>query len=377
MVQKSGAAHRFMTEAADIPFWHVAVGDEEAAAVAETMRRKSYSMGAVTAELEAELARMLDVPYALCTTSGSVALMMALAVHGIGPGDEVLVPTRTFIATAHAPLLLGAKPVLVDSRPDTSIIDMDDARRKITSRTRAIIPVHLNGRSADMKAVLALADQHNLVVIEDACQGLFSRDVLGYQGTVGNAGCFSFGMVKLAATGQGGAIVTRDAKVFETLRRFRNHGVDDIVTHAYKGPGGNFKFNDVLASIGLVQVRRRDQKVAHVNAVYKRYVDGLAGLPFIQILPVAVDQGEVALWTEVVSDERDAIMDHLAAHGIQTRKFHPCCHDSVHLLSDLAFPNSERFALTGFNLPCGPDMAMENIDRTIAVLRDYQPLGRG
>jgi perosamine synthetase len=365
----AGAAGRFITAAGEIPFWYLEIGADESAAVADTMARKRFSMGPVVAELEAEIARQLEVPYALCTASGTAALLMGLAVHGIGPGDEVLVPTRTFIATAHAAVLLGAKAVLVDCLPDHPTLDVEDAARKITSRTRAIMPVHLNGRGADMAAVIDLAARHGLVVIEDACQGLFSRHPLGYHGTIGNAGCFSFSMVKLVATGQGGAVVTRDKATYERLRRFRDNGVADVISHTYLGPGGNFKYTDIAASIGLIQMRRRDKKVAHVNTIYRRYREGLAGLPYIAVLPVAVDSGEVALWAEVTSPRRDELMDDLAAHGVQTRKFVPCCHTGPHFAGQGPFPNSERFSRDGFNLPCGPDLDLTMVDQTIEALR--------
>ncbi len=366
-----GAAHRFITEAGEIPFWRIEIGPEEAAAVADAMARKRFSMGPVVAELEGEIARQLDVPYALCTSSGTSALLMSLAVHGISPGDEVLVPTRTFIATAHAAMLLGAKAVLVDCGRDYPTFDVEDAARKITSRTRAIMPVHLNGRGADMAAVMELAARHRLLVIEDACQGLFSRHPLGYHGTIGNAGCFSFSMVKLVATGQGGAVVTRDKSTYERLRRFRDNGVADVISHTYLGLGGNFKYTDVAASIGLVQIRRREKKVAHVNAIYRRYSEALAGLPFVSVLPVAIERGEVALWTEVTSLQREKLMDYLAAHGIQTRKFVPCCHTGPHFAAQGPFPNSERFGREGFNLPCGPDLEMTLVDQAIEVLQKF------
>jgi len=374
-ISNSGAANRFITEAGEIPFWHIEIGAEESAAVVATMARKRFSLGPVVAAFEAQISREIEVPYAVCTASGTAALLMSLAVHGIGPGDEVLVPTRTFIATAHAALLLGAKPVLVDCLPDQPTLDVEDAAAKVTSRTRAIMPVHLNGRGADMTGVMALARKHNLVVVEDACQGLFSRHPLGYHGTIGNAGCFSFSMVKLIATGQGGAVVTRDKASYEKLCRFRDNGVADVVSHAYLGPGGNFKYTDIAASIGVVQIGRREKKVAHVNAVYRRYIEGLAGLPFVSVLPVAVGEGEVALWTEVTSLQRDRLMDHLAEQGIQTRKFVPCCHTAPHFATQGPFPNSERFGREGFNLPCGPDLALRMVDQTIEVLREFRSLG--
>jgi perosamine synthetase len=361
----------FITDGADVPFWRIEIGDAEKAGIGDALSRQKYSMGAVTAELESEIARQLDVPYALCTPSGSSALMLSCMAVGVGPGDEVIVPTRTFIATAHAPMMLGAKVVLVDCLPDKPVLDPAEVRRKINARTKAIMPVHMNGRGADMDAILEIAREHGVAVVEDACQGLFSKHSLGYHGTIGDAGAFSFSMVKLVATGQGGAVVTRRRDLYETMRRMRNHGVADVVSHAYLGPGMNFKFSDLLAAIGLGQVRRREAKVAHVNAIYRRYRDAIDALPFIDVLPVDVDGTEVALWTEVTCEDRDHLMGWLSERGIQTRKFLPCCHSGPHLETGETFPNSERFARIGLNLPCGPDMPMELVERTIATLAEY------
>jgi perosamine synthetase len=364
-------ASSFVTQSGEIPFWMTAIGEEERAAVNKAMENRQYSAGPVTAEMEAEISRALDVPYVLCTTSGSMAMMMGLVATGIGPGDEVIVPTRTFIATAHAASLLGAKVVLVDSSADNTNMDVGEVAAKITSRTRAIMPVHLNGRSCDMTAINALAESHGLVVIEDACQGIFSRGKEGFLGTLGDAGCFSFGMVKLVSTGQGGAIATRRKDLYETLKAMRNHGVADVVSHTYLMPGHNFKFNDIQASIGLWQVRRGLEKVSHVNAVYKRYREALEDLPFINILPVDIEGGEAALWTEVTSNDRDALMFYLAENGIQTRKFIPCVHTAPHFQGQGSFPNSDRFNNIGFNLPCGPDLPIEFVERTIEALKSY------
>ncbi len=370
--KKSEAANAsFISAASEVPFWMTDIGENEITTVAETMAAKSFSMGAVTAKMEAEIAEQLDVPYVLCTTSGSMALTMGLMAAGVGPGDEVIVPTRTFIATAHAASLLGARVVLVDSRSESPNMDVAEAAKKITPQTKAIMPVHLNGRVCDMAAIRALAEKHGLTVIEDACQGIFSHGADGFQGTLGDCGCFSFSMVKLVSTGQGGAIVTRSENLYEKLAALRNHGVADVVSHIYLTTGHNFKFNDLLASIGLWQVRRGPEKAAHVNAIYKRYREGREGLSFIELVPVDVECGEVALWTEVVSEERDNLMVFLAGEGIQTRKFLPCVHTAPHFVSGEAFPNSERYNRTGFNLPCGPDLPLEYVNRTIEVLKKY------
>ncbi len=362
----------FISSGGEVPFWMTNIGEDEIATVSETLAKKSFSLGVVTAEMEAEIAQQLDVPSVLCTTSGSMAMLMGLMAAGIGSGDEVIVPTRTFVATAHAATILGAKVVLVDCLSKNTNMDVNQVAEKITSRTKAIMPVHLNGRTCDMTAIRALAKEHRLAVIEDACQGMFSRGPDGYLGTLGDCGCFSFGMVKLVSTGQGGAIVTRDKALYDKLAAIRNHGVADVVSHTYLMPGHNFKFNDIQASIGLWQVRRGPEKAAHVNTVYKRYRDAVAKLPFLEIIPVDVDNGEVALWVEAISEERDRLMDFLAARGIQTRKFIPCVHTAPHFDSGERFPNSERFNRIGFNLPCGPDLPFEYVDKTIAVLAEYE-----
>ncbi len=235
-----------------VSWWRTAIGEDERATILDSLARERISMGAVTAELEAELCRRLEVPYAVATTSGSVALMMALLALDIGPGDEVIVPTRTFIATAHAASLLGARVVLVDCGAESPNLDVERLAAHITDRTKAIIPVHLNGRAVDAR-VFEIARQRGLAVVEDAAQALYSRTPQGYLGTLGDIGCFSFGMVKLTSTGQGGALVTRDEALYRRLVAIRNHGVRDVVSHDYLGVGGNFKFTDILASIGLWQ----------------------------------------------------------------------------------------------------------------------------
>ena len=356
----------------NIPWWRTEIGDEEREAVAASLVAGRISQGPVTAELEVEICKSLNVEHAIVVTSGSVALLAACIALDLGRDDEVIVPTRTFIATAHAPYLLGATIVFADCLRDSPAVDPREIERKITPRTKAIIPVHLNGRGCDMAAIMEIARKHGIVVLEDAAQAMFSRHTDGTaMGVTSAAGCFSFGMVKIVSTGQGGVIVTNDKQMANRLRSIRNHGVRDIVSHQYLEFGLNFKFNDVLASIGLGQMHGAAAKVEHCNRIYRMYEAALRSHPAIRVVPVAVDRGEVAVWTEVVADNRDAVIEHLGRHGIQTRKFLPCLHTAPHLGSSDRFPNSERFARTGFNLPCGPAQPLENVELTIDVLARY------
>jgi len=356
-----------------VPWWRTKIDETDVALLLRSVNEKRFSMGSGTAEFEAELASILGVRHALATTSGSMALMMAMLGLGIGAGDEVIVPDRTFIATAHAASLLGAKIVLADCKTDDPNVDPAEIAKKVSARTKAVLVVHLNGHACEMEPILAAAGRFGVPVVEDAAQALFSRHGGKFLGTFGAMGCFSLGMTKIASTGQGGAIVTDDTSLFEKVRALRNHGVRDVVSHEYLGSGGNFKFNDMQAGIGLGQIRRWREKVEHCNAVYRTYRRGLANVPGLRVLDVAVDAGECALWTEVTLDARDRMAEALAERGIQTRKFLPCLHSAPHLAGTAQFPNSQLFAATGLVLPSGPDQPLANVERTIAAIQAIAP----
>jgi len=240
-----------------INWWRTSFGEEEIRRVAESIRTECVSQGKVTREFEQKLEDFLQVRHVVAVASGSVALLSALMAIETKPGDEVIVPNRTWIATAHAVKLLGAKVIPVDVEVDRPIIDANQVFRAITSRTRAIIPVHMNGRSADMRRIREIAKQNHLFVIEDAAQAIASKNADGFLGTQSDIGCFSLSVAKTIATGQGGFAVTNNDSLAEKLRSIRTHGVENV-----KDPGKwvmagfNFRFTDVLASIGIEQLKR-------------------------------------------------------------------------------------------------------------------------
>ncbi len=356
-----------------ISWWRTQFGEPETQGIADAIAHEHISQGAVTAAFEAKIAEALGVPYCVATTSGSMSLLMALMALGIGRGDEVIVPNRTWIASAHAVAMLGGKVVLVDVLPDIPIMDVAQARRKITKRTKAIMPVHLGGRAVDMDAVTVLARERNLRVVEDASQAVFSKNAAGYLGTQSDAGCFSLSVAKLIATGQGGFTVTRSQETHDRLKSIRTHGVADVINASYTQLGFNFRFTDLQAAFGLAQLTRVPQRIAHVNAVYQRYVAGLAKLPFVKLIPIAVERGEIPLYVEVLCDNREKIMAHLAAHGIQTRPFYPDLNVATYLGNKGEYPNARVFGEHGLFLPCGPDQPLANVDRVLEVLREYHP----
>ena len=300
-----------------------------------------------------------------------MALLMALMATGIGPDDEVIIPNRTWIATAHAALLLGAKVVLIDVEAERPIMDVTQLESKITPRTKAIMPVHLNGRSVVMKEVNRIATEYGLRVIEDAAQAFCSRNACGLLGVQSNVGCFSLSVAKIISTGQGGFVVTRNEETYERLRLMRTHGVSDVINVSYTYMGFNFRFTDIQASMGIAQLNRLPERIARVKVIYARYAAAMHELPFLKFIPVDITAGEIPIYIEVMCPERSKLMQFLADHGIQTRPFYPDLNSAGYLGNGGEFPHSKVFGEQGVFLPCGPEQPLENIDRVLEVLRLY------
>lgn len=347
-----------------IPWWSTDIGERELDAVAQAFKSRRFTTGPIVAELESSIARRFDVPYVVATNSGTSALTMALLALEVGKGDEVIVPALTWVATAQAAALLGAKVVLADCLSDAPIIDPEDVKRKVSNKTKAIIPVHLNGRACDLGRLREIARNCGAKLIEDACKAMASRTVGGYLGTLGDMGCFSMGMISLASVGYGGFIVTRDHEIYEMLKLIRDHGVQRK-PEAYKILGSNFKISDLLAAIGLVQIARLDERVIRVQAIYERYSSGLSSLPNIRVLNVDIATGKVPIYTELRSGDRDRIVTKLAERGVQTSKFHSALTSAPYLGEQGVLANAEAFARESFIVPSGPSQPLTNVDACI------------
>ena len=355
-----------------ISWWRTSFGDREVEKLRESVQKECIGQGLVTEEFEEEISLALNVPFVVATTNGSAALYMALLSLGIGHGDEVIIPNRTWIASANAILLTGAKVVLVDVRSDLPLIDVAQIQSKITTQTKALMPVHLNGRSADMQEIQRLAEKFGIPIIEDACQAFFSSNSSGYLGTQSDVGCFSLGLTKLVSTGQGGFVVTKNRDVYERLKFIRNHGVTDEFAESYDQFGFNFKFTDLLASFGLVQLSRVSKRIVHLNKIYAKYESAISKFKCVNLLPVNVLNGEIPLYVEVLCPERKELENFLHFHNIQARIVPPDLSTSSCIKDDGSFPNSIRFSDQGLYLPCGPEQPLENIDFVIDTLYDFE-----
>jgi 8-amino-3,8-dideoxy-alpha-D-manno-octulosonate transaminase len=233
-------------------------------------------------QFEEQFADRMQVPYAVAVTSGTAALICALAGLGIGPGDEVIVPGYTFIATASAVVDARAVPVIAEI-DETLTMDVEDVRKKITPRTKAIIPVHMSGVPCNLGAILSLAQEHNLYVIEDACQavgGSYRGEPLG---SMGHVGAFSLNFYKIIGVGEGGVTVTSDRTVYERMRMHHDTGVSfwgsDIPSDIPCIPGINYRMSELLGAFALVQLGRLDGFVESMRAIKKRVYAAVEGLP--------------------------------------------------------------------------------------------------
>lgn len=357
-----------------VPWWRTTFDHNESAAVVKAITEEHISQGVVVADLERQLAAYLGVPYVVLTTSGSMAILMGLLASGIGPGDEVIVPSKTWIATAHAPLLLGAVVKLVDVEVGRPIMDTGLVEQAITAQTKAIIPVHLGGRSVNMRLINQIASQYKLMVIEDAAQALGSRNVDGFLGTQSDMGCFSLSLAKIISTGQGGFVVTKNNKIHEKLVKMRTHGIGNVINVVeWEQPGFNFRFTDVLAAIGIEQLKLLPGRIEKVKAIYQMYEEGILELPYIKLVPVNLDEGEVPIYVEALSEYQEELIRFLSRQNIQCRPSYPSLHHA-HYFNDShfkQFPHSEFFGKKGMYLPSGPEQDISSIKRVIQAIREF------
>jgi perosamine synthetase len=361
-----------------IPVFVPEIEESEIAFVVDALRRGEISgnFGTYLDKFESSFAEFVGCQHGVATTSGTTALQLAVAAAGIGPGDEVLVSASTNIATALAVAHNGAIPVPVDSEDDTWNLDLDLLETKISSRTRAIIPVHLFGHPVDMDRLLEIAARHSLVVIED-CAESHGATVRGRMtGSFGEAGCFSFYANKIITTGEGGMVVTNDDKLAERLRFLRNLGFT-LPRFRHEVLAYNFRMTGYQAAMGLAQLKRIEATLEKKRTIARWYADRLSSVNELQ-LPSEMDWAHNVYWMYAVvlkdpSLERDALCTTLRENGVDTRTFfcpmnqQPCLADVPGFVSEPC-PVADRLWERGFYLPSTHGLAEAEVDQVCKVL---------
>ena len=222
-----------------------------------------------------------------------------------------------------------------------------------------------------MRYINEVAKRRGLTVIEDAAQALGSQNEDGFLGTQSDMGCFSFSVAKIISTGQGGFVTTKNESIYRKLIAMRTQGVGDVINAVWDRPGFNFRFTDILAAVGIVQLGLLPSRIEKVKTIYKLYEEGLQGLSLIKLIPVDIDAGEIPVYIEVLCEYRQEIINFLATKNIQCRPFYPDLNHAKYLNNHSNYPNSEKFGLKGIYLPAGPEQKFENIQRVIKALKDF------
>lgn len=343
-----------------IPISKPWLGDEEKQAVAAVLESGQLAQGARVSEFEERFAEYCRVRHAVATSSGTTALWVALLAHGIGPGDEVITSPFTFIASANAILYTGAKPVFVDIEPDTFNIDARQIEAKITSHTKAILPIHLFGYPCDMNALMGIADKHHLAVIEDACQA-HGADIDGKRAGSWGTGCFSFYATKNMAMGEGGIITTNDDAVADRARLLRAHGMRQRYYH--ESLGYNFRLTDIQAAIGVEQLKKlewyNERRIANA-----RYLNAhLEGVVTPTIKPGY--RHVFHQYTIRVKRNRDQAVAKLAEKGVGSGIFYPVPVHRQQVYQELGYrddlPESEAAAREVLSLPIHPQVSERDL----------------
>jgi perosamine synthetase len=314
--------------------------------------------------------------FALATSSCTGGLHLALLGLGIGPGDEVLVPEVSWIATASAAVYTGATPVFVDIDRDTWCMNPESARQAITRNTRAILPVHLYGHPADMTALTALARAHSLAVLEDAAPAL-GAEVRGHKvGGLGDVAAFSFQGAKIMTTGEGGMVVTSDESLHQRIRFLNDHGRDPHVPFHISAVGYKYKMSNLQAALGLAQLERIEELVEKKRLIHRWYRDRLIDLPGVRLNAERSWARNIYWMTSLVLDDRlginrDAVIAGLKQRRIDTRPFFPPM-SSFPMFRRCADRNpvAYRIARQGINLPSGHNLTEGDIDRVCTALRE-------
>jgi len=343
-----------------IPISDPYITREDVVAITEAIKNKRLSQGQYVDRFEREFANYLGCKYAVAVMNGTAALHVAVLAIEVEPGDEVIVPSFTFVATANCVLYVGAKPVFVDIEPNTYNINPEKLKEAISAKTKAIIPMHYAGQTANMDAILEIAEKHDLHVIEDAAEAHGATYNNRMAGTMGEIGCFSFYPNKNMTTGEGGMIVTDNKEMAEKAHLLRNHGQDSTYHHVTIGY--NYRMTDLQAALGISQLKKLDwilQKKQEAADYYEELLSDANSVKTPYIMQHAIHTYMFYTIKFVGKQERDRVMQHLNGKSIETRIAFPPIHlqpfyKALYGYEEGSLPVTEECANKVLSLPMYP-----------------------
>lgn len=352
----------------DVEIWNNQLKEEEARAAYNAVMDRCVSDGKIVKQMEEKIAELLGMPYVIAVPNGTASLVLALMGIGIKPGDEVIVPDITFIATANAAKALGAVVIVADTQKDVPVISEENVLRLVTEKTKAVIPVHINGHIACTKGLKEKLNKKGIFVIDDACQAFMSGNAGDYAGNSADIACYSLGITKMAASGQGGFLTTKNEELYHQMKKIKTQGLDSVfVRKDYQTVGLNFKMSDILAAIGLVQLGKIKEKMEHLWAIYNQYFQELNNISGFAFIPRQTY--ELPWMTYILCENRDTVKLQMEKNGIVVRELGDCLHRASYLEPRDSYINSEKFEKQILALPGGPDQLYENITKVCNVLK--------
>lgn len=372
----------------NIPLFKMYYDDDDIGSVTSTLRSgMNWAVGPDVSKFETEIADYIGTKYCLTFNSGTSALHAALLAHGIGAGDEVIVPSFTFIATANAPLFVGARPVFADIEEKTLGLDPEKVNEHITPRIKAIIPVHYGGCPCQIQELRELADDHDILLIEDAAEA-FGASINGKMiGTYGDSAMISFCQNKIITTGDGGALVTDDRDIYEKSKLIRSHGRLETADYFsscesmdYVTLGYNFRLSNIAASLGRAQLQKVDKIIKTRNEIAEMYTS-LLNEQVPDVTPLETPDGyqHVHQLYSIRVKERDELIQFMAGKGVMTKVYFPPVHKSHHFLKVLGYqdslPVTDNIADEIISLPIYPGMPEKDIGQVVAVIAEYYEVG--
>ncbi len=370
-----------------IPVCEPLLGGREAEYVLDCLKTNWISSrGKYVDAFEKEFAKYCGCKYGICTTSGTTALHLAMAALDLKPGDEVIVPAFTMIASAFAIIYVGAKPVLVDADPETWNMDATKVAAKVTSRTRAIMPVHIYGHPCDMDPILEVAKGHNLRVVEDAAEVHGARYKGRKAGSLGDMACFSFYANKIITTGEGGMVVTNDDKLATRAQLLKDLAFTPDRRYLHRELGFNFRMTNIQAAIGLAQLERADELVEMRRRNARLYNERLREVRGIG-LPPEKEWAKNVYWMYSITVEddyglsRDDLMVELRKRGVDSRSFFIGMHRQpvfldMGLFRGESYPVTDELARKGLYLPSSSGLTVEQIDQVCRAVKEIQAAAR-
>lgn len=358
-----------------IHWWKPEVDNKEVEFIKKVIKINYTNEGSFVKKLENNLKRIFKSKYAIATTSGTSALFLCLKAYGIKKGDEVIVPNITFVATANAVSLTGAKVVLVDVDKRNLSIDLSSLKKCINKKTKAIIPVHISGRSGNLLQIIKFAKKNKIKVIEDAAEAMFSKYKKKFLGTYGNCGCFSFTPNKIINSGQGGLIITNNKNIYNNIRKLKDQG------RLFKGTGGddehkfigyNFKYTNLQAATALAQLTKFTKRKKVLTRNYKFYEKNLIQNKNFFLIKQNIQDGNFPLWVDAYCKNRDKLVNILKKNNIETRNYwFPLNKNKPYKKNISFFKNSKLLDKKLFWLPSTFDMKISHLNKVCKIINNF------